>query len=125
MMITLVAFVAVALLQGWLMQTAVALTGDPAPRYGRALGAVIFTLVSYTISWVGWSWTVGWFMKLFVGNFIVDGLGMALAVLLSAFIVKRRLRLSYSHALVITALHILLSSGAQWVVGRVLSVFAG
>lgn len=124
-MITLLALVAVAVLQGWLMQTAVALTGDPAPRYGKALGAGIFTLVVYNLTWFSWSWTVGWLMKLFVGNVIVTGLGMAIAILFAAFVVKRRLRLSYSHALAITALHILLSSGAQWVVDRVLNVFVG
>ncbi len=124
-MITLFAIVAVAVLQGWLMQTAVALTGDPAPGYGKALGAGIVTYLTYHASSFVWGATLGWFMKLFVGAFVVNGIGMALALLIAGLVVKRRLRFDYGHALVITALHLVFSGGAQWVVTRVLAVVAG
>ncbi|MEO0603929.1 MAG: hypothetical protein AAF211_21005 [Myxococcota bacterium] len=124
-MITLVAYVAVALLQGWLMQTAVAITGDPAPRFGKALWAGIFTFFTYHLTSFFWGSTIGWFMKFFVGEWLAGTIGIALALLFSALVVKRRLSFAFGHALVITALHLVFSSGAQWVVGRVLSLVAG
>jgi len=123
-MIPFVTLVAVALLQGWILQTAVALTGDPAPRYGRALGTGIFTLVTYNLSWFTWDWTAGWF-KIIAGPFVLDGLGTALAVGLAALVIKRRLSFGFGQALVIAALHLVFSGGAQWVVSRVLQMVAG
>ena len=124
-MITLLAFVAVAVLQGWLMQTAVALTGDPAPRFGKALGAGLVTYVTYHFTTFTWGVTLGWFMKFFIGDFLVNGIGMTLALLFASLVVKRRLKFAFSHALVVAALHLVFGVGAQWVLGRVLAVFAG
>lgn len=115
-MITLVALTVLAIVQGWLMQTAVALTGDPAPRFGRALWSGLLTLFTFTVAQFTWSWTVGVFMKLFVGSFFATGLGFGLALLLAALVVRSRLRFTYGHALAITALHVLFTSGAKYVV---------
>ncbi|MEN0068269.1 MAG: hypothetical protein AAGA48_39475 [Myxococcota bacterium] len=124
-MFTLVALVAIALLQGWLMQTAVALTGDPAPRFGRALGTGLFALVTYKFTSVAWAYSVGAVMKFFVGGWLATGLGLGLAVLFATLVVKRRLRFDFGHALVITGLHLLFSAGAQYLINQVLAALGG
>lgn len=113
-MITFVAVLALALLQGWLMQTAVALTGDPAPRFGHALWSGLLTITTFLFTKTAWSWTIGWFMKVFVGAWLSMGLGFVLAALVAAFVVRNRLRFTYGHALAITALHLLFSAGAKY-----------
>lgn len=120
-MITLVALVAVALLQGWLMQTAVALTGDPAPRFSRALGAGLFALITYNITTFAMKWTVGFFM----GSWLTSGLGLGLGLLFAGLVVMRRLQFSFGHALTIAAIHLLFAHGAQIAVNWLVHAIVG
>lgn len=107
-----VALIALLTVQGFVLQTAVALTGDPAPRYGRALVtawmAGIATLVGVGLWKVTFGLVIGFFAPT-VASVLAVGLGVAI----TGLVIKGRIGLRAGHALMVAALHSLMAWGAS------------
>ena len=101
--------------QGFLMQTAVALTGDPAPKYGRALTTAWLAALASFVGKGLWSYTIGIFVGLFSST-LASVLAMVVGVSLAAAVVRGRIKLSGGHALVVGALFYLMATGAWYAV---------
>ena len=107
-----IAFCVLLFAKGFLLQTAVALTGDPAPRFGRAL----------VTAWLGatglflWSWTFGVALWWFVSPTMAMVVGALAGVAILGTVFKFRLGLSMGHAILVAGLHQLMVVGASTVV---------
>ncbi len=119
MLVAALAFLFLMVMQGFLLQTAVALTGDPAPRYGRSLVTAWIAGLATTFGVVAWRWTLGLVVGLF-SPWLAAGLAMVVAVAITATVFKFRLGLRAGHAIVVAGLHNLmaagLSAGVWWLV---------
>lgn len=97
-------------IQGFLLQTAVALTGDPAPRYGRAL---ITSLIAGVLTFIGvssWGCTFGLLLGL-ISKPLAAMLSIFVGLVITSAVYRTRLRISGGHALVIAGLHHLMGWG--------------
>jgi hypothetical protein len=111
------------LVQGFLLQLAVALTGDPAPRYGRALfTTVLASIVGGTAS-VVFGLTAGLAIALLFGRLPAAALSGAVLLVMTALVVKARLRSSFVQALAVTLMYELLAAltaAGAWFLVRML-----
>jgi hypothetical protein len=107
------------LAQGVLLQLAVAITGEAAPKYGRALRTALVGVVLAFLATTLWGFTIGLvFGK--VGTATLSGL---LWVGVSTLVYRRSLGLHLIHALVValiqSALSAVLGSVATFLIGHV------
>lgn len=103
-------------IQGFLLQTAVALTGDPAPRYGRALLTSIVAAILAFMGSAAWGCTFGILVGL-ISKPVAYGLSALIGLAITAAVYRSRLRLSGGHAFVVAGLHHLMAwgvSGLLW-----------
>ena len=104
--------------QGFLLQVAVALTGDPAPKYGRAMRLATVATLLAAIGTLSWGFTFGWFFgKAFTAT--VSGL---IWIGIATLVYRRSLNVSLLHAflvsLVQSVLSTVLSSVAFYLIGH-------
>ena len=111
----LTAFFLIAI-QGFLLQTAVALTGDPAPRYGRALTTSLLAGVLAFMGSAAWGCTFGLLVSL-ISTPAAYLLSALVGLAITAGVYRSRLRLTGGHAFVVAGLHHLMAwavSGVLW-----------
>lgn len=109
------ALIALLTLQGFLLQTAVALSGDPAPRYGRALVTAWMAGLA-TVTGVGmWKWTLGLLVGL-VSPMLSTVVALGLGVVITAIAIRFRMGLRGLHALFVAALYNAMAAGASYAV---------
>jgi hypothetical protein len=104
---TLVLFFA----QGFLLQVSVALTGEPAPRFGRALKSSLLAGFLSFIATAAWSLTIG----LVVGRPISAVVAGMMAVGITTLVYRRQLGGSVVQSFMVALI--------QYVLGAVLSLF--
>lgn len=109
--LSLVAWAAFALSQGFLLSIAVALTGERTPGWGRATGAVIVTVVLWTL--VRMALAV---FGLFVGGALTSMLSMGALVGVASLVYHRTFGLQAGHGLIVALLHGAMASGLYWLV---------
>lgn len=102
-------------IQGFLLQTAVALTGDPAPSYGRALITSMIAGTLMTFGVLSWGCTFGLLLG-FISKPLATLLSILVGLVITSAVYRTRLRISGGHALVIAGLHHLMA----WGVGALL-----
>ncbi|MCB9673382.1 MAG: hypothetical protein H6734_28220 [Alphaproteobacteria bacterium] len=109
--VPVVAALIAVLLQGVLLQISVALTGEQAPRFGRAL---VTALIGGLVSWVAggvFSVTAGLFLG-FVAPGLAWVLGASITIGAAAVVYRSRLGIGLLHAAVVAALQQLLTWAA-------------
>ncbi|MEQ1572150.1 MAG: hypothetical protein ABMA64_41365 [Myxococcota bacterium] len=99
------------LAQGFLLQLAVAITGEPAPRLGRATRIALVGLVLGFVGTTAWGFTVG----LFLGKALTATVSGLLWIGASTVVYRRSLNLSLLHALFVA----LIQSSASAVVSSI------
>ena len=107
-------------IQGFLLQTAVALTGDPAPRYGRALSAALVAAILAFMGVAAWGCTFGIVVGL-ISQPVAYALSAVVGMAITASVYRSRLDLTGGHALVVAGLHHLMAwavSGLVWALIR-------
>jgi hypothetical protein len=107
-------------IQGFLLQTAVALTGDPAPRHGRALLTALIAALLATMGSAAWGCTFGLLVAL-ISKPMAYGLSLLVGLVITSVVYRSRLRLSGGHAFVVAGLHHLMAwavSGLLWAIIR-------
>lgn len=115
--------VALFFAQGFLLQLSVALTGDVAPRYGRALATFVLAALAAGLASVAWGCTVGAFVGA-VSATVAKAVAGIVWLTVVALVYRRRLDVSFGQALVVALLHQVFAaivSGAAWVVVRAVS----
>ena len=115
--------VALFFAQGFLLQLSVALTGEVAPRYGRALGTVVQAVLTAGLASVAWGCTVGAVVHLINGH-VATALSAIVWLGVTTLVYRRRLDVSTGHALLIALVHQLLGallSGAAWMIVKLAS----
>jgi len=113
----LAAFLFLAAIQGFLLQTSVALTGEAAPRYGRATATAFIAAAVTLPATVGFKFTAGIAVWMFMGSTAVWGLTLLVGWLATAVVYKKRLDLAGGHALLVALLHHVMAatvSSALW-----------
>jgi len=95
-------------IQGLLLQTAVALTGDPAPRAGRAFVTAALAALLASMGAAGWGCTFGLVVSVF-SKTLASLMSVFVAVSITAAVYRSRLWLTGGHALVVAALHHLMA----------------
>lgn len=103
-------------LQGPLLQASCAVSGARPPSYGRALVTAILAVVLSTIAGTAWSWTFGVLVGLF-SAWLAWGLSIGVTGLVSASILRTRLRIPFRQAVLVAIVHHVLSTGlaaAAW-----------
>ena len=118
-LLPVIVVVALVLAQGALLQVATALTGEVAPRYGRALGTAVLAVIFSTLASAAYGCTLGLFLKAISST--AAAAGAALIMLwVTGLVYRKRLSVSTGQALLIALLHevmaALLSAAAWWVV---------
>lgn len=104
-------------LQGPLLQFSCAFTGARAPGFGRALVTALLAGLLSSIVAVTWSWTFGLLISFFISAWLAWGISVALAGTVAAVVYKSRLRLPFPQAVIIAAVHHLLTwaiTAAAW-----------
>jgi hypothetical protein len=104
---TLVLFVA----QGFLLQVSVALTGEPAPRFGRAMKTSLLASFLSFIATAAWGLTIG----LVLGRPLSAVIAGLLAVGITTLVYRRQLGSSVVQAFMVALI--------QYVLSAVLSLF--
>jgi hypothetical protein len=119
-------FAALAILliaQGFLLQTAVALTGEAAPRWGRATAVGLMALVVSALATIGFRFTAGIVVWMMFGSTMVWASSLVVGWLATSVVYKRKLRLAGGHAMLVALMHhvmaSLLSSAVWFTVGWV------
>jgi len=113
----LAAFLFLVAIQGFLLQTAVALTGEAAPRYGAATVTALWAGLVSTLAYAGFRLTAGIVLWMFMGSTAVWLAGLVVMWLGTAVVYRRRMELSGGHALLVALLHHVMAatvSGAIW-----------
>jgi len=105
-----VTMVSLFLAQGFLLQLAVALTGDPAPRYGRALFTTLLASLVGGVASVAFGLTAGLAIALLFGRVAAAALSGAVLLFMTALVMKARLRSSLVQALAVTIVYELLAA---------------
>ena len=109
----LVAALVLFLAQGFLLQISVALTGEPAPKYGHALKTALLAWLLSGLAATTWKFSIG----LVVGS-TVSALVYGLLLLgVTTLVYRRQLGGSTVQAFVVAVIHHLLGallSGATW-----------
>jgi hypothetical protein len=105
------------LAQGFLLQLAVALTGDPAPRYGRALFTTILASIFGGITSLAFGLTAGLAIAFLFGRVAAAATSGAVLLATTALVLKSRLRSSFLQAFAVTLVYELLTAlaaAAAW-----------
>jgi hypothetical protein len=108
-----IAMVVLFLAQGFLVQVSVALTGEPAPRYGRATLTWILASILGSITWFGFSFTLGWM----VPSLVSGAISTLLMIGVAAIVFKRQFGTSLVQGLAVSLIYTVLAavlSGATW-----------
>jgi hypothetical protein len=101
------AFLVLFLAQGFLLQVSVALTGEPAPRYGRATKTWILASLLGTLIGISFSFTLGWLIPTAIGTAIAGLLMVSVATL----VFKRQFGISLVQAGAIALIYNALAMG--------------
>ena len=108
--------IALFLVQGFLLQVAVALTGEPAPKLGRALRTAWIGIVLAFLATTAWGFTVG----LFIGPAFTATVSGVLWVAAATLVYRRSLGIHLVHALFValiqSGLSALISSAAYFLI---------
>lgn len=115
-LLPVVVVVALVLAQGALLQVATALTGEVAPRYGRALWTALIAVVFAGLATTAYGCTFGLFLKAISSTAAAAGAAL-LAVWVTGLVYRKRLSVSTGQALLIALLHQVMAavlSGAAW-----------
>ncbi|MEZ4235318.1 MAG: hypothetical protein R3F59_03995 [Myxococcota bacterium] len=104
-----IAMVVLFLAQGLLLQVAVALTGERAPRYGRAMVSWMLAWLLGGVAGMGFEYSIGWVIPAIVGQAVAVLLGLGVA----AIVFKRQFRTSLVQGLAVAVVYTVLS----WLVG--------
>ena len=104
------AFILLFLAQGFLLQLSVALVGEPAPKYGRALWSWMLAGLFAMIATTAYGLTLGWFVPSAI-DVTISGV---LLVGITALVYKRQLGTSYLTAVIVALLHNALAAGASY-----------
>jgi hypothetical protein len=111
--------VALVLSQGALLQVATALTGEVAPRYGRALSTALLAAFFSTLASAAYGCTVGIFVSA-ISSTVAAALAALVTLWVTSMVYRRRLSVSTGQALLIALIHevmaVVLSGAAWWVV---------
>jgi hypothetical protein len=108
--------VALVLAQGALLQVATALTGEVAPRYGRALSTALLAALFSTVASAAYGCTVGIFVSA-ISTTVAAAIAAFVTLWVSGLVYRRRLSVSTGQALLIALLHEVMAmvlSGAAW-----------
>ena len=103
------ALVALLFGQGFLLQLAVALTGEAAPKYGRALKLAMVAGVLALIATSAFGFTFGWL----VGRYATAVVSGLLWVGVSTLVYRRSLGVSALHAFLVSLIQSTLSTVAS------------
>lgn len=107
-----VVLIALLTLQGFVLQTAVALSGDPAPRYGRSLLTAWIAGVSTLVGVGLWKVTLGFVIGLF-SPLLSTAIAIGLGVVITAIAVRFRLGLRGAHSLFVAMLYNAMAAGVS------------
>lgn len=112
--LSLVAWVGFLVAQGFLIELAVALTGEPPPSYSRATGAVIVAglLSLFVRTALG---VAGWF----IGGWVASVLSAVAMLTIATVVYYRSFGLRPFQGLVVAALHFGLASALWWVASAI------
>jgi len=119
----LAAFLFLLAIQGFLLQTAVALTGEAAPRYGRAMATALGAAFVSMLATIGFRFTAGIAVWMFMGSTAVWGLSLFVGWLATAVVYRRQLGLAGGHSLLVALIHHTLAatvSSALWFTVRLI-----
>ncbi len=120
-MVTLTAFFALLLAQGFLLQTSVALSGEAAPGYANALITALLGGVVGALAGAGYSCTAGVFVSLFVSSHLSWVLAGLVGWIATSAVYRRRLDLRPGHAMLVALLHQVMASALSGAVYYALS----
>ena len=112
--------VALVLAQGALLQVATALTGEVAPRYGRALSTALMAAVFATLASAAYGCTLGIFLNA-ISSTVAAAVAAIVALWVTGLVYRKRLSVSTGQAILIALLHQVMAaavSGAAWWVIR-------
>ncbi|MBX2800567.1 MAG: hypothetical protein KTR31_23005 [Myxococcales bacterium] len=118
------AFLFLLAVKGFLLQTSVALTGDPAPRYGAALITAVWASFLSGFGATAWSWTFGLVLGFFSAT-LATALTLLVGVAIMGAVFRSRLGLSGGHAFVVALLYKAMWWGLITLIGKVLLVMPG
>lgn len=104
-----VAGILLFLIQGFLVQVSVALSGEPAPKYGRAMATWIVASLLGLVTSLVWGVSIGWFVPTAVSG-VVSGL---LMLTVATIVFKRQLGTSFVQAGAIALIYQLLAFGVS------------
>lgn len=111
------AFLFLLAIQGYLLQVAVALAGEAAPRYGHAAVTSFLGGFASALATFGFRFSAGLVLWAFFGSSAVWAVAMAAGWLATLLVYRSRLGLSTGTALVVALLHHALAwlvSGGVW-----------
>jgi hypothetical protein len=101
------AFILLFLAQGFLLQLSVALIGEPAPKYGRALWTWVLAGVFAAIATTAYTLTIGWFVPTAI-DVTISGV---LLVGITAMVYRRQLGTSFLTSVIVALLHNAFAAG--------------
>ena len=95
------------LAQGFLLQVSVALVGEPAPKYGRALSTWLVAGFLAAFATTVYGFTIGWFVPSAI-DMTISGL---LLVAITALVYRRQLGTSFLTSVIVSLLHNAFAAG--------------
>ena len=108
-----VAMVVLFLAQGFLLQVAVALTGEPAPRYGRAMWTWMLASLLGAVTSFSCSYSIAWMLP----QVLSTALTALLMIGIAALVFKRQFGTSFVQGLAVALIHWVLAMslwGVTW-----------
>jgi hypothetical protein len=108
-----IATVVLFLAQGFLLQVSVALTGEPAPRYGRATLTWILASILGLVAGFGFSFSLGWM----VPGVVSGAISTLLMIGVASIVFKRQFGTSLVQGLAVAVIYTVLASvlsGVTW-----------
>lgn len=104
-MSAIAAFVIAFAVQGLLLQTAVALSGEAAPRFPSATVTAFLGGLVGALAGAGYSCTAGLFVTLFVSSSLSWALAALVGWIAMSAVYRRRLSIRPGHAMLVALLH--------------------
>lgn len=105
--VPVLAVILLFLAQGFLLQVSVALVGEPAPKYGRALWTWLVAGALAAFASAVYGLTIGWFVPTAI-DMTISG---ALLVVITAMVYRRRLGTSFLTSVIVSLLHNAFAAG--------------